>query len=412
MTGHERSVLAATCLSALGSFYTMAVTSFAIPQIQRGLAIPEDEIGSLFALLRFGTLFSLVLGVLADRMGRKRILIAAVAGCALSNLATAFATSGEMLAWCQFFARLFLGGQVLLAGVVVSEELAAENRGFGLGMLAAIGGLGGALTLLAYAFVDQLPYGWRALFVIGAFGLLLVPWLWASLKETRRFETSQSEGGNSDSGPAWAPLRDIVVQHGGRLAAIVGVVLPVTIILEPGTVFVSKHLQDELGYSPAQVGLLMAICGIGTPVGNMLSGMVSDRIGRKPVTIGMSLALSLSIGVFYNAAGVVAVGVGVFLMFMSLGGLMVLHAALATELFPTAFRSTAAGAREAVGTIGGSLGLWASSALFAATGSYGSAITWILILTPISPLVLLFIPETARRELEEITSESQGPEHA
>ncbi|MBW2698582.1 MAG: MFS transporter, partial [Deltaproteobacteria bacterium] len=128
MTSHERSVLAATCLSSLGSFYTMALTAFALPQIQSGLAISEDEVGSLFALLRFGALFSLVLAVLADRMGRRRLLIAVVAGCALCNIATAFAQSGLQLAWLQFGSRLFLGGQVLLAGVVVSEELSAENR--------------------------------------------------------------------------------------------------------------------------------------------------------------------------------------------------------------------------------------------------------------------------------------------
>ncbi|GAF78499.1 unnamed protein product, partial [marine sediment metagenome] len=52
MTRHERGVLVATCLASLGSFYTITVPAFAMPQIQRGLAIPEDEVGSLFALLR------------------------------------------------------------------------------------------------------------------------------------------------------------------------------------------------------------------------------------------------------------------------------------------------------------------------------------------------------------------------
>ena len=187
MSSHERRVLAATCVSSLGSFYTLAVTAFALPQIQRGLSIPESEVGSLFALLRFGTLFSLALAVLADRMGRRRLLIASVAGCALCNLATAFTPSGLALAWLQLGARCFLGAQILLAVVVVSEELSADNRGWGLGVLSAVGGLGGAVTVLVYAFVDKVPYGWRFLFVVGSFGLLCVPWLWSSLQETRRF---------------------------------------------------------------------------------------------------------------------------------------------------------------------------------------------------------------------------------
>jgi putative MFS transporter len=403
VTSHERGVLVATCLSSLGSFYTMAVTGFALPQIQRGLSIPEDELGSLLALLRLGTLFSLVLAVLADRMGRRRILIASVAGCALCNVATAFAQSGLVLAWLQLGARFFLGAQILLAVVVVTEELSADNRGWGLGVLSAVGGMGGAFTLLVYVFVDHLPFGWRFLFVVGSFGLLCVPWLWRSLQETRRFSDHQSQTDASAlDEPAWQPLRDIVRLHGWRLAALVGVVLPVTVILEPGVVFVSKHLQDDLGYSPGEVGLMVAACGIAVPVGNLLSGSVSDRFGRKPVTVLMSLLLSVAVALFYNGTGPLALGFGLALLFMSIGGLVVLHGALATELFPTAFRSTAAGMREAVGTVGASLGLWILSLLYSATGSHPASISWVLLLTPISPLIILFIPETARRELEEI----------
>jgi MFS family permease len=170
MTSRERGVLAATCVSSLGSFYTMAVTGFAMPQIQRGLSIPEDELGSLFALLRFGTLFSLVLAVAADRLGRRRLLILSVAGCAICNVATAFAQSGLALAWMQMGSRFFFGAQVLLAMVVVTEELSSDNRGWGLGVLAAVGGMGGALTVVAYMFVDSLPYGWRFLYVLEAWG--------------------------------------------------------------------------------------------------------------------------------------------------------------------------------------------------------------------------------------------------
>lgn len=403
MSSHERRVLAATCVSSLGSFYTLAVTAFALPQIQRGLSIPESEVGSLFALLRFGTLFSLVLAISADRIGRRRLLIVSVAGCALCNLATAFTQSGMALALTQLGARCFLGGQILLSAVVVSEELSAENRGAGLGILSAIGGLGGALTILVYAFVDRVPYGWRFLFVVGSFGLLCVPWLWSTLKETRRFEDHKNRSDEDTSaGPAWQPLRDIVLHHRWRLAAMVGVIAPVNLILEPGSVFVSKHLQDDLGYSPGGVGLLMAVCGIATPLGNMLAGSISDRYGRKPVTMLMCLVLSLAVAVFYNGSGTVAVATGLALIFLSIGALMVLHTALATELFPTALRSTAAGLREALATIGASLGLAILSLLYGATGSHSASITWLLVLTPISPLILLFVPETARRELEEI----------
>jgi putative MFS transporter len=307
------------------------------------------------------------------------------------------------LGWLQLAARCFLGAQVLLASVVVSEELAADNRGRGLGLLSEVGGMGGALALLVYAFVDHLPYGWRSLFVVGSFGLLCVPWLWRSLHETRRFSDHLNDSALSALGrPASPRLRDIGRRHGWRLAALMGAIAPVALILEPASAFVSKHLQDDLGYSPGGVGLLMAVCGVAAPLGNVLSGTTSDRFGRKPVTILMSLLLSVAVALFYNGAGTVVVAFGLALLFLSIGAIMVLHTALATELFPTAFRSTAAGVREAVATVGASLGLWILSLLYGATGSHCASITWLLLMTPISPIILLFVPETARRELEEI----------
>jgi hypothetical protein len=84
---------------------------------------------------------------------------------------------------------------------------------------------------------------------------------------------------------------------------------------------------------------------------------------------------------FYRGTGAVAVAVGLALVFMSFGSLLVLHSALATELFPTAYRSTAAGVREAVATVGASLGLGLLTLIYAATGSHPASITWLLLLT-------------------------------
>jgi MFS transporter, putative metabolite:H+ symporter len=396
LSAHEHRVLFATCLASLGSYYTMAVTGFALPQIQRGLGIPEESVGSVLAVIRCGTLFSLALAVFADRRGRRRLLVGSVAGCALANIATAFAPSGAALAGLQLVSRCFLGAQTLLASVVVSEELAAEHRGRGLGILNAVGGMGGALALGGFACVDRLPHGWRALFVLGGFGLCCVPWLRRSLGETRRFADQ------AVAGSPGASVGELVRRYGGRLALLVGIVVPLAILIEPASLLVSKHLQDDLGYTPGGVGLLMAVCGIATPLGNFVGGVASDRLGRKPVTIVTSLVLSIAVALFYGDTGPAALVVGLALLFASIGAIMVLHTALATELFPTGFRSTAAGVREAVATVGAAAGLVVLSMLYPVTGGHARSLTWLLVVTPISPLVLLVVPETARRELEEI----------
>lgn len=396
MSPRERRVLVATCTASLGSFYTMAVLGFALPQIQRGLAIPDGAVGGLLAVVRLGTLLSVALAVSADRRGRRRLLLVAVAGCALANLATACAPTGATLACLQLVARCFLSAQMLLAGVVVSEELAADQRGRALGILTAVGGLGGAVALLAFALVDRLPFGWRSLFVIGAFGALGLPWLARSLSETARFAAQAGHDGSPGT-----PLADIVRRHRRRLLATAGVVAPVALILEPASMLVSKHLQDDLAWSPARVGLLIGICGIATPLGNVVLGAVSDRLGRRPVTIATSVLLSVAAATFYGGDTLPAVAAGLGLLFLSIGGIMVLHTALVNELFATSLRSTASGLREAIATVGASAGLWLLG--------HGASVGWLLLATPISPIVLLLLPETAGRELEETADDADQP---
>jgi hypothetical protein len=87
-------------------------------------------------------------------------------------------------------------------------------------------------------------------------------------------------------------------------------------------------------------------------------------------------------------------------------GTEVLFAALGTELFPTSYRSTASGARAIMGAVGGGLGLWFEGWAYTAAGGHAAAISWMLIAALIPPLViLLFVPETSARELEEIAPE-------
>jgi hypothetical protein len=76
--------------------------------------------------------------------------------------------------------------------------------------------------------------------------------------------------------------------------------------------------------------------------------------------------------------------------------------ALGSELFPTAYRSTASAARAVVVTCGAALGLTLEGRLFTATGSHGAAIAWMVAPLVWVPLALAALPETARRELEEI----------
>jgi putative MFS transporter len=390
-------------LTLLINHYDYAILSLALPQIQAGLAIPEAELGSVLATIRLGVLPALLLAFFADRAGRRRLLILTILGFTLCTIATTFARDAAQFTALQFTARMFITAEEMLAIVVLAEELGASSRGFGLGILSAFGSLGFFVAALALALVQVLPFGWRALYAIGAVPLLWIAWLRRGLPETRRFEAErEARRGETGLGAALRPLRDLVRLYPGRMVALCAAIFPAALVGIAAGSYVSKTLQTTHGWAPGQVTLMYGIAGFLVFVSNVVAGRLADRFGRRSVIATALLLNACGIAGFYNASGPAIVACW---MVMAAGGVMsdVLFGALGGELFPTSYRSTASGVRSAAGTVGGSVGLWLESVLYPMAHSHAEAITWLLAAAWIAPLVVvLFLPETARRELEEI----------
>ncbi len=383
--------------------YDFALLTLALPQIQAGLAIPEDQIGSLVASVRLGVLPALALAFLADRAGRRRLLVITILGFTLCTAATAFARDAAQFTTFQFLGRMFIAAEEMLAIVVLTEELGAESRGFGLGILAAFGALGFGTAALALALVEVLPFGWRALYLVGAAPLLWVAWLRRRVPETRRFAADrEARRGEKGLAAALRPLRDLLFMYPRRMLALCAALIPSALVAITAATFVSKYLQSVQGWRPGDVTLLYSVAGALVFATTVAAGALADRFGRRRMMTGALILNAVGIAGFYNATGPWIVAAWVLMTACGVG-IEVLFGALGSELFPTSYRSTASGVRAAVGTVAGSAGLWIEGALFPLAGGHAEAITWMLGLTWIAPLVVaLLLPETARRELEEI----------
>ena len=121
--------------------------------------------------------------------------------------------------------------------------------------------------------------------------------------------------------------------------------------------------------------------------------------------LALLIVLGVGFGGFYWGSGPL-VGAFWIAQVFALQGATVLARALGSELFPTSYRSTASSIRMLAGTIGGSLGLLLESALYGALGSHAAAITALLPGLAVGVAIVAFaIPETAGRELEEVSPE-------
>jgi MFS family permease len=190
---HQWRVLGMLSVSELFDHYDMAILGFGLLHIQQGLGIGEAELGGTMAMVRLGLLPALAITLLADRMGRRRLLLATIIGFTLCTLATAFVETAEQFVVMQFLARMFIYAETMLAVVVLTEELGAGSRGWGIGMLGALGALGHGLAAILFGFVEELPFGWRALYAAGAIPMHFVAWFRRTLPETRRFDEYRAQ---------------------------------------------------------------------------------------------------------------------------------------------------------------------------------------------------------------------------
>jgi putative MFS transporter len=406
LTRRQWRVLGLVAIVSLFEQYDLYLFALNLKHIQADLGIAEGQLGWLGSIVRAGALLSIFVTLAADRIGRRRILLFTVVAYTALTGATAFAPNTETFVALQFLARIFAAAETLIAVVVIAEEFDPEHRGWGIGALGAIQACGAGLASVMFGFVDVLPFGWRALYLTGLGPLLLIAYLRRTLPETDRYrDLERARRSRLRATPALQPVADLVRTYPRRFWALAAVVFVLAAAANPASFFAPKYLQDVHGWAPGWVAALTFFGGALAIVANPFAGWLSDRRGRRPVTIAFTFAsVGLAIA-YYNAIGIFIPALWILMLFTHLGGEVTL-AAYGAELFPTSHRSTASGARSVASTTGGVAGLAMVSILFSAVGSNWYAISVLCAVGILVPaIVAATFPETAGRTLEEIAPE-------
>ncbi len=276
---------------------------------------------------------ALLFGWLAEKYGRRPILMVNVLSFALIELATAFAPNLAGLLVLRALFGLAMGGEWGVGAALAFETLPAEGRGFFSGLLQE----GYVLGFLLAAAVSRLFFaavGWRGLFVIGALPALLVLYI--------RFGVGES--------PAWLEGRHARRATLGELwrTAVANAPLLLYMIVLMALFNAFSHGSQDLykpflitqrGLTSARADDLLMLMNIGALLGGMVFGALSERIGRrKAIACAALLALPV-IPLWTDAPGVPLLALGAFLMqFMVQGAWGVVPAHL-NELSPPGVRA-------------------------------------------------------------------------
>jgi MFS family permease len=351
------------------------------------------------AIVRLGIVICLPLVALADRRGRRPMMIAMAWAAPLVSALGAIAPSYSFLVATQAVGRpLGLTLDILIA-VVAIEEMPRDGRAYATGILAVLSGIGGGIAVASLPLADISVTSWRFIYLIGLVWLVIAYALMKWLPESERFirhvpKTKMRAAYIADA------LR-------GNLGRICSVVFLTNIYIATASIFQNRYLKDERGYSAALVALFTIVTSSPATFGLIIGGRVADERGRR--ILGATL---VPIGAFLLALSFSTSGVVMWLVAIA-GGLAfgISYPALAVyrgELFPTRTRSLAGGIIMTSALLGGIIGLVGGGWFLDANGSYGQVMMWLVIGPVIASAIVWFrYPETAHRELDDITNDTE-----
>jgi putative MFS transporter len=402
LSKRQRRIFAIIGVATFFSNYDGALLNLALNQIQRSLRIAEGNLGALFSLITLGTALSPLITSQADRYGRRKLLLCALAAFSILSGASAFAWNAASFVAMKFLTVMFAAVEGSLAIVIMAEEVNADARGMALGVLGVISACGYGLAALGFAWIDIFPLGWRGLFLFAFFPVLLVVPLWRLLPESTRFEKA---GGDIIGSGFFDPFRALIRGYPWRFVMVGAVMFLNAMGGTPGGLMQSEYLQQAHHWTPAGVSKLVLAGGAAGVLGGVVAGYLSDHIGRRAVAVTSMIAAPVVGALFFNSAGLMMIAAWVLALFAQTAGSTMLNV-FSAELFPTSHRSTASSAIAVMSTLGGSAGLLLESWLYRLTGTNWHAVS-ALMATMIAAaiIVALFFPETARAELEELSPE-------
>ncbi len=399
--------------------YDHIALSQLLPNIQTAFGVDEDLGGIAVGLTNVGTILAYFLVRKADRWGRKRVLTITIAGYTVFSFISALAPNLWFFAACQLVARIFLIGEWAISMVYAAEEFPKHRRGLMIGLIQAFSSLGAVVCAGLVPILVQAPTGWRTVYFVGTVPLVLLAFARRGLKESKRFESIEKAPEPPPMFRIWStPYRTRVLQ----LAAIwlltylcsqtaVTFWKAYAIVQPPKTLGPIENPVSSLLLSEGEVGGYIvggAVLAMPLVFG---VGFLLDTLGRKKSAVLVFLVTAASCVGCYTAHHPALLFVSVVGAIFGASAVLPVLNAFTSELFPTHLRGDAfAWSNNLLGRVGYVLAPVAVG--FAATSfGYGPAVA----VTAIGPvaamlLILLWLPETSGRSLEETAALGPSPD--
>lgn len=379
-----------TLLNALDGYDVLAI-SFSSNQVTEEFGLSGTALGLVMSAALFGmAVGALVLGPVADRIGRRNMIVIAIIINAVGLFMSATATSANQLGLWRIVTGLGIGGILVATNVISAEYSSRKRRGLVISIYAAGYGIGAAIggSVMVALIASS---GWRSVFVLGGalavFSLLLVVFLVPespSFLYNRKPHNSQAkleviarrlgfdEPVDIDAGPAASAGGSdsgtgIMALFNRQNRRVTFVVWTTFFIIMFGFYFVNSwtpRLMHETGLTDTLSMIVTVGLTLGGAIGSVVFGLFTSRWSTRSVLMTFSVVAAVLMAIFIFMAQWIAVVVvfGV-LVGISINGCIAGLYVLTPQSYPSTLRSTGAGWGIGIGRFGAIIAPTATGAL-------------------------------------------------
>ncbi len=406
--------------------YDLFVYGAAVPLLMNSFSMTAAQAGFIGSAASFGTMAgALVLGPLADKFGRRTMIVATTLLCASSMFFSGLSTSVAVFGFWRFMFGVGNGGMVPNIVALVSEWVPGRNRSMliaGISSGIQFGGMFGALMGI-WAFPH---FGWRGVFLFAGLPILLAPmcskWLPEATTHLARFNRldqlkkfmSKSRPGERipelaeleiDTGKTEkVPISEVFKRGRAFSTVMLWIVYGVNLFTIYGFTIWLPKLMVNHGFTLASGLFFMVMLSVSSIAGSFIAGRIADRIGPRnllPILYMMAFSAIAFMGFTSNYA--------LLMLLVSLAGIgfngaqNVINGYI-PSYYPPSMRSTAMAYNFGFGRLGSIIGPTAIGLLMSMHFSYEATLVALAMPSILSTVGILLVREkySYARRLEEM----------
>ncbi len=359
--------------------YDLVIYGVVLPLLMQEWSLTSVQAGMLASTALCGMMFGAMLfGALADKIGRKNVILICVTFFSGFTFLGAFASNPFEFGILRFLAGLGIGGVMPNLVALTSEYAPKRIRSTLVGTMFSGYAIGGILSALIGSYLVE-SQGWQIMFLIAGIPLILLPVIWKFLPESLTFlvktgktdqahsiiqkiSPEQSIGNNTrlvlneDNVPTGSSVKGLFQQGRAFNTLMFWVLFFMCLLMVYALSSWLPKLMLAAGYSLGKSILFLFALNVGAMIGSIGGGILSDKFHLKPVIMGMLMAGVVAlIGLGFNSPAYVLYGLVTVAGAATIGTSILLYSYVA-QYYPLSVRSTGIGCASGVGRIGAIVG--------------------------------------------------------